>query len=564
MSLITGETKSQPPINIDALEEFVEKEQEQIKRERFSADDEATKIMNSDKKRRHMARLLVAADADAFARADLYHNGIRREQQLYFAASGDSIYDGSLGHLRMHTRQVMNNKIFEVCNTARTHLGQGSPRTFIETASESDSEALSAVQAWIADYEDRDNWQEKLHTAILHMVVGGLAITKTMWDIRQDRLTCRTVSPLSFAVGPSDGGEIDFSDIGFTTERSMRTAGFIRHRYPKWRPTKRSAGDMPVYPVREMWIKPWFAHEELSLKTEVMLYAVLVQNRLMRLRAIPLWFNDFPYAAARGFKRYDASGAPNTFWGFGYPRILGSQQKVLDETITQILLILQNMGLGQFIGIKGAIQRNTISRRPGLYINVDPAILEGRRLQDVIMQVPPQDVPAALFSFLQYIESAMEGNTGITEVLGGQAPFSGASGRSINLLQSAAFATLNDMQRSLVGLIERLSMRKLALVQQLAQRPRDAQKWRTATVQGEFMEAWRYIPFSVRVQDGSQLPHSLAGKLEIAKELLQAGLITPETFYDVTEIDRLYGFDRGENVQAAVSQINQLQQPTAA
>ena len=309
-----------------------------------------------------------------------------------------------------------------------------------------------------------------------------------------------------------------------------------------------------------MWLSDWYAAEELRIKAKGMLRAVLVENKLVALKGHPFWHRGFPYAAARGFKLYDSEGKANVFWGFSYPRLLEASQKVLDESIAQVLLILQNHGVGRSYTIKGLIDRQRANQKPGGVTEIDPELLGNRGLRDAILPIPSNDVPVALFQFLSYIEAAMEGNTGINEVFSGQAPYSGASGRSISLLQSAAFSHISDLQRSLIGYHKRVARLKVNMIQQLAGAPLESHQGTRGVARGEFPERWRSLPYRIRVQESSQFPHSPAGKLDVALQLLGAGALQPEQFYDITGVDEIYGIQRMTESADVASQVQSLLQ----
>lgn len=528
----------------------------------------AEKIMENSAKRHRVGADFVELRDWSFGEHASHHNAIKREQSIYFANARKTgtghPAGGTIGNLTVHTNEILNNKVFEVTHAVQTRLSQGSPKAYLEATDETHGDAVDGVQGFLDDYNDADDDLDNLDTQILQITVGGISAVKTMWNMREDRLTCKSVNPLMLAVDP-ECFDVSFDGAGFVIESSQRRYGYLRHRYPHWNPRRLKRHESPRrkwFRTDEIWMEPWYAEEEFGIKSPSMLRAVLVDGTLVFLGLSPFWFRGFPYVCGRGFKHYDANGDPNVFWGFGYPRILSAQQKVLDEVIAQILLILQNQGLGQFLMLKGAMGKNKrMRRRPGEIYEIDPEIMQAlgaTSLRDILEQIPPSDVPASLFQFLLYVEGTMEGNTGISAVFSGQEPQGNASGRAINLLQSAATAHIADLQRSLLGMKKRLARNKVALVQQLGGMPTKPQQWRAGLPKREFNPFWRHVPVRIRIQDASSLPHTLQGKLELGMLLMDKGLLSPETFYDMTEIDRAYGFEREENTQGAIAQIQQM------
>ena len=89
----------------------------------------------------------------------------------------------------------------------------------------------------------------------------------------------------------------------------------------------------------------------------------------------------------------------------------------------------------------------------------------------------------------------------------------------------------------------------------MARRPSKPNQWRQSTDLRDFPRSARHVGVKIRVQDSSSLPHTLQGKIELGILLLEQGLIDPNVFYDITEIDTAYGFPRQTTNTATVNQL---------
>lgn len=495
----------------------------------------------------------------AIETASPFHKSIVAEQSVYYG--GGYKANEMIGSLHMHTRESLNKKVFETVRAAQTHLDLGNPSTFYEADDDADGQWVDEIQDWLEMYEAADDEGEKNDTDTLHRLVGGASASKVGWNVGEDRLSDYSYSPLNFSPDPL-ATMVDLSDAGYVVETTTQLWYTLKTKLGRKFTArfKKPETRFKSYEVHEMWMRSHVCHE-LGLKGDFMVRATYVDRQLVDVAPSPFWFPGFPHVCGRGFKVFDATGMACRFWGFGYGSFLATQQKMLDETLAQVLLILQNQGLGQFLVLKGAVDWKKARREPGLRLEVDPEMLGGNQsIRDIITQIPPSDVPASVFQLLSYIEGAMTGNTNIdSNVLAGSAP-RGSSGRAIGLVQSAAAAQISDHERAAVGVKKRKARRKLSCIQQFARRPVKPNQWRHTSDLRDFPKQARHIGLKTRIQDNSGLPHTPGGKIQMLLPLLEGGIIGPETFFDITELDRIYGIDRDTNQQQLVAQLQAGQQ----
>ena len=172
-------------------------------------------------------------------------------------------------------------------------------------------------------------------------------------------------------------------------------------------------------------------------KREVILVK-LIDDVLYKAQGSPYWFPGFPFAHWRNFVDLLDEGKPHGFWGYGYGTLAWPQQKMLDEFISNFILILRNLGIGRFIAKDGAIDEDQISPLQGAILRMN----EGFDIGD-LQHLPPEIVPPVLIEFIQFISGIMtDMMPSLSSVFSGEAPYSGASGRAVASLQFANFNQL--------------------------------------------------------------------------------------------------------------------------
>ena len=153
------------------------------------------------------------------------------------------------------------------------------------------------------------------------------------------------------------------------------------------------------------------------------------------------------------------------------------------------------------------------------------------------------NTPIEIFNFRNGIEKEMETLSGISSVVRGNPEASLKSGAALALVQSQSLQFMSGLQQQYVELIEDVGTGLLNMLRDFAAVPR------LATIAGKNNKAFFQEFFTgddlsqvnrVVVEMGNPLANTTAGKLEIAKEMMQYGIIkNPEDFISVMETGRL-------------------------
>lgn len=170
---------------------------------------------------------------------------------------------------------------------------------------------------------------------------------------------------------------------------------------------------------------------------------------------------------------------------------------------------------------------------------------------------PPQalnltQTPGEIFNFLQMLERAMETVSGINSVARGNPdPKQNLrSGNALALVQSQALQFISGLQQSYIHLIEDVGTNLILLLQDFASVPRIAQisGKASATLMEEFTGDDLNSINRVIVDAGNALAQTTAGRLEMATQMLQMGLIkNAEEYLAVVTTGKLEVMTEGQN-----------------
>ena len=510
---------------------------------------------------------LIKLRDDALNAAQPFHDQIRSEQAIYrnvnayvggervgrvYSSAGESLYP-KVGEVV----DALSPKIEET--VARADIVPDPKQGDSPEAEERYQEALELTEQlgdWRDMYDDAGGEGEEIQRAIHHNLVGGMAIRLVRWNQIHQRLECPTISPLCFAPDP-DANKIDLSDHELVVHTNKRRMRYIKRHYPDFKPRGvkgrfvREDENKERHSIHELWLRAHLA-EEIGIAIEdehtKMVRAVLIEDEFMFAKPTPWIYPDYPFSCWRNFLEYDNTGKPSQFWGFGYPSLLWPQQKMLDHLLANLVLIVNNQATGRQMSPEGMFDSENDYSFHQLNMEYDAEIFN---IADVL-HLPPEQVPPALFSFVEYIVNIMERISGVTEVFTGSEPSGDLSGRAIAALQTAAATHVSSSIRRLNEFRRRLTRMKVSLIQQLAQRPVDRNLWRGGIdLAGEFPEEARHIGFTVEIPDASSLPQTPAAKLQIAQFLAASG--APLSLQKLLE---LIGIDKGYGLKSDDFQIN--------
>lgn len=150
--------------------------------------------------------------------------------------------------------------------------------------------------------------------------------------------------------------------------------------------------------------------------------------------------------------------------------------------------------------------------------------------------------PPEVFQYIKMLEQAMETVTGVNSVSRGNPESSLKSGTALALVQSLSLQFAAGLQQSYVKLIEDVGRGIINLLKDFAAVPR------IAAIVGEtnqvYMQEFKSDDLEnvnrVIVEMGNPLSNSTAGRIQMASELLQYGLIeSPEQYISILNGERL-------------------------
>lgn len=411
-------------------------------------------------------------------------------------------------------------------------------------------ELCEDIQNWVEMNDDASGEGEELRTAILHHNVYGQAITKACWDHGDSVARMKSIHPMNFHVDPACSMQ-DLSDAEHCWHSEFQTARYIKRDYPDFdiplKPKREGVfgrEQEEVYRVDEGWIRKERALEagvKCKDATHDIVLAVIIDDKIVGAWESPYWWPDMPFVGWRNFTGLcDKGQLSHNFYGYGYGTFMWPQQKLLDELLANLVLIVRNLSVGRFVTRRGALEMSRVLAEHGLNIELE----EGYDVQRDIEHLPPDAVPEALFKFTMYVVELMEDMApSLNPVFTGNEPSPGSSGRAINSLQYAAHSQIssNVRQNNEFRLLrERM---KVTMLQQFAKQVLRPHKWRGGLDLPErFPHDARWIGYQLAMPDTTAMPNTPAGKLQVVQMLASMGhYLTPDKLIQLLGLDKGYG-----------------------
>lgn len=153
------------------------------------------------------------------------------------------------------------------------------------------------------------------------------------------------------------------------------------------------------------------------------------------------------------------------------------------------------------------------------------------------------NTPAEIFSFLKTLENQMEVVSGINSVARGNPEASLKSGTALALVQSMALQFISGLQQQYVQTIEDVGTGLINMLKDFASVPRIAMiagKANRSYVSTEFTGDDLSQINRVIVDMGNPIARTTAGKMEMASQLIQYGIVkTPEQYFTVLTTGQL-------------------------
>lgn len=167
---------------------------------------------------------------------------------------------------------------------------------------------------------------------------------------------------------------------------------------------------------------------------------------------------------------------------------------------------------------------------------IDYTPIQGAPNGGMPMALNLTQTPAELFNYLGMLERAMETISGINSVTRGNPEQNLRSGNALALVQSQALQYISGLQQDYIRLVEDVGTGIIQILQDYAEAPRIAEivgKSNTTKIR-QFSRTSLDRVQRIIVDVGNALSQTVAGRAEMAQNLIQMGIITtPEQYFSV-------------------------------
>jgi len=234
----------------------------------------------------------------------------------------------------------------------------------------------------------------------------------------------------------------------------------------------------------------------------------------------PYPFQELPLVKFPGMR------IPGQLWDTSVVEQAIPIQKELNRTLSQ-MIEYKNLTLKpQMIAPVGSL-RQRVTDEPGAILEYNP--VAGK----IPEQIPLPSLPGYVFDSLQDLGARLKDIFGLNEVVEGSVPPNVEAGVAIDLLQEAATDRLAPQIMLMERALERCGNLMLQLAQQYYTEPR------TLIITGSgskpkverFDDADLIKGVSVKVEAGSGLPRTRAGRQARVMQMLQMGILSPTKAY---------------------------------
>jgi len=467
-----------------------------------------------------------------------------------YADSGDShsiIFSGEQGELVQiginHMRNIATHMINMITSTRPTMQARS-----INT------DYKSLVQTKLAngllDYYMRDHrLEEYLKTAVEYAVVFGSGYIKMEWNS-----TSGEVYDFNEELGIDiREGDVEFTnlspfDVMFDTNREDRKHDWVvtrsfKNRYDliaKYPEFEDDILRLPSKNENRAFASFGFHHDETDLvqvfefyhkRTEAMpdgRYMLYLSERIVLLDT-PMPYRNLPVFAI----------APNYYLGtpYGYTPMfdLISIQDAVNSLYSTVLTNQTAFGVQNILVPRGADV--SLSELAG-GLNV----IEANTQFGPISPLNLTNTPKEIFDFIQMLEKTMETISGVNAVARGNPDPNLRSGNALALVQSMTLQFMSGLQQSYVTLIEDIGTGLISVLKDYANVPRVAAI--VGKNQRSYLKEFTGDDLSsisrVVVDIGNPLARTTAGRVEMAEQMLQMGVIkTPEQYFTVINTGQL-------------------------
>lgn len=491
---------------------------------------------------------------------NLYNNGyLNKVREMWMSYHG-AYFTGQAGAHRItfageqgELAQIAVNHIRNIATHILTMITSNRP-AFQARATNTDSKSI--IQAQLAnnllDYYMREKRLEKyLKTAVEYAIVLGSGYIKMEWNA-----TSGEIYETNEETGaPVYEGDVQFSnlspyDVVFDTTketsmdhdwvlcRSFKNKFDLAAKYPdqadkikglqsksqllRYRLDMTSFEETDDVPVYEFYHK----------RTEVM-----EQGRYILFLSTDLVLIDMPMPY-RSLPVYRISPSDILGTSYGYTPMfdLLPLQEAVNSLYSTILTNQHTFGVQNiYVPRQADIQFKSLSGG----LNVIEGNAGAGKPEPMNFTQTPQEV----FAFLKTLEQQMETLSGVNSVARGNPEASLKTGTALALVQSMALQFISGLQQQYVHLIEDIGTGLINMLKDFAAVPRIAiiaGERNRNYVEREFVGDDLSMINRVIVDIGNPIANTKAGKLEMASQLIQYGIVkTPEQYFTVLNSGQL-------------------------
>ena len=434
----------------------------------------------------------------------------------------------------------------------------------IKAILEEDEILIDDLRNWVVMMEDADGEAERLRCAVTHNLVHGNVITKTLYDPRSQIIRNPVIPPECFAPDPNCT-QSNFSDADYVCHTTYQRRSKVMIDYPNWKPKTRRFYKNNSYDsirIDELSVRR-NRIEELDYEitggnkdTHEIIDVILIDNEMYSITESDSFYPEFPYSFWRNFLDFGTTEKAQEFWGIGYASLMESEQRLYDELLANIILIVRNLTVGKIISEKDVLDIEQLDNYHGAITELN----EDKTLEQV-KEMSPADVPPFLFQILVFVRGFLQENSPAGgEIFTGQ-DTGDNSGRAISNRQNAAFNQFAENVRAMNEYRRHKKYVTLNFIQQYAEKPLAPHLWRGGLpMPDNFDPDSRHAKYALSFPEVSGLPFTPAGKIQFLSALQNLGIrLKAEKILDMLKLESGYGItsDDYEVVENMASQFGQ-------
>jgi hypothetical protein len=282
-----------------------------------------------------------------------------------------------------------------------------------------------------------------------------------------------------------------------------------------------------------------FYHKKTPILPDGRMTMYLDQNTCLFDGALP--YNKVPVS------RIVADHQLNTPFGYTVAMDLLPLQKVYNALCSAVCTNQAAFGVQNIlIPREAAISLSQLTE--GLNaIYYDPAVTQGAKPEPLnLLATAPE-----IFKWIEYLESMMAKISGVNDTIQGDPAANLKSGTALAFVAAQALTFINPLCRSYTGLHEDTWTGIIDILKEFATTPRMIliSGLNNKAEAKEFTNADLADIDRVIVESGNPLTQTLAGRIQMAQDLLQAGLLNKEeymTVFQTGQLEPLYAYEKAE------------------